>query len=372
MTLKAAVQLNRADGFKLSVDLELPRTGVTALYGHSGAGKTTLLRCIAGLERGELGTEIHCGEDCWQNRSHFVPAEQRGIGYVFQDARLLPHLTTRGNLDYAVKYSGRWHNNPLVPNIDQVVSWLGLESLLNKPATELSGGQAQRVAIARALLCSHNILVMDEPVSALDGLARQHILNYLDSIHRELEIPILYISHNLEEVSVLADHLVVMENGEVIERGSPLALSSQINLDMAHDEQAAAIISGKVSSIDTQFKLTEINLGTQVIYLAQSRHAIGDQVRVRVPARDVSVTLARPERTSILNILPCRIDQLDDSRATGALLRLEHDGQYLLARVTHKSVAKLALEVGMQVFAQIKSVALLSDSNQPTVIEVPQ
>lgn len=360
MNLSMKVKLARSTAFEMDIDLELPLSGFTAVYGDSGAGKTTLLRCLAGLETPTAGSTITLNDVAWVSDHCHVPPEQRGIGYVFQDARLFPHLSVRGNLEYSKLYTSKWASDSQLPSLKQVVQWLALTPLLDRPTTELSGGQAQRVAIARALLCSHKLLLMDEPVSALDPAARQDTLECLEQVHRESRIPVIYVSHNIEEVTRLADQLVVLHDGTVTAHGPTLDMCSRINLALAHEEEAAAILRGTVMRIDDSFRLTEVDTGSGTLFLAHSNYKIGDVLQVRIPARDVSITLEGPQNTSILNVLPARIIELEDGRDSRVLLQLAHGDQKFLARVTRKSVDALKLRTGLEVYAQIKSVALLS------------
>jgi len=357
MSLKAIIKLTQNSGFDLEVDISIPSHGYTAIYGPSGSGKTTLLRCIAGLDSSEAGSVIQFKQQHWQRGENITPCHKRGIGFVFQDARLMPHLNVTGNLKYALK---RRHSNT-GPDWEHVCQWLDLFPLLNKASSELSAGQQQRVAIGRALLGSPQLLIMDEPLASLDQASKGQVLNYLETLHTHLDIPVLYVSHDLSEVTQLADQLVVLDQGKVSAQGTTLDLCSQLQLGLAHEEQAAAIMAGTVISHDNNYQLSEINIGGQSLTLSRVDMAPGDNIRVRIPARDVSIALQQPENSSILNIIPCRIDSIEPSADSRVLVRLQTGTQFFLSRLTRKSIDRLQLSINDNVYAQIKSVALLTD-----------
>lgn len=355
MTIAIKLALVR-EQFSLCLDTELASTGITAIYGASGVGKTTLLRWLAGLD--QHPGELHFNDQCWQRDRHFTPAHQRQIGYVFQDSRLLPHLSVQGNLDYA----WRRRRNDHGPSQSELIDWLGLAPLLKQNAATLSGGQQQRVAIARALLSSPQLLLMDEPLAALDHVSRQHILALLEQLQAHHRVPVLYVSHNLEEVSQLADQLVLLEQGNVTAQGSMLTLCQRLDLSLSHDPNAASIIVAKVSHHDQHYGLSELSInGKQKLFLPTVNETIGQSLKIRIPARDVSLSLQRPVHSSILNILPCTIEAIEHSHHTKRLVRLNLGQQSLLARLTHKSVDTLGLQPGQRVYAQIKTASLLSE-----------
>ena len=243
------------EGFTLDASFSVPATGVTALFGPSGSGKTTLLRCIAGLERAN-GT-LYVNGELWQDDTHWMPTHQRPLGYVFQEASLFPHLSVRANLEYGYK---RIPATERRVQPEQVVEWLGLSHLIDRgdPA-KLSGGERQRVAIARALLTSPRLLLMDEPLSALDTRSRQEILPYLERLHRELEIPVLYVSHAMEEVARLADHLVLLEQGRVIAVGTLHETLARLDLPTAYFDDAGVVVEAVVAQQDESYHLTRID-----------------------------------------------------------------------------------------------------------------
>lgn len=359
MTLNARIDLRRPRGFHLDVDLEIPGSGITVLFGPSGSGKTTILRCLAGLERGSAGDLIRVDlrGDAWQDRGRFTRPHLRGVGYVFQEAQLLPHLTVEGNLAYA---STRRRKSGGPPT-DQVVEWLGLAPLLAHRTAQLSGGEIQRTAIARALVSGSNLILMDEPLGALDRTSRYRILPYLDSIHQELAIPVVYVTHLLEELTYLADHVIMLDGGRVVAEGSVMQLTSRLDLTISHEERAGAILDCVLADHDDDYGLSRLSFDGGELFVTRRAESLGSHIRVRVPARDISIALDAPARTSILNIIRTRVDAVESSTETRALVRLAAGSQYLLARVTRKSAERLALRPGLEVFAQIKSVALLTE-----------
>ena len=344
--------------FRLQLDCELPARGITAVYGPSGSGKSTLLDCIAGLRQPGADAVIRFGSKTWQAGTHFTAPWDRRVGYVFQDARLFPHLNVQQNLDYALT------RRPTAGEIspDKVIAWLELEDLLASSPAALSAGQKQRVAIGRALLGAPRLLLLDEPLANLDHAASQQCLACLQRLADALDLPMLYVSHDIEEVSQLADYLVLLEQGQLVDQGSMLQLCSRLDTRLSHEEQAATIVVGTVRGHDTQFGLTELEMEGNALLVNQLTEPVGAACRLRIPARDVSLCRHRASDSSILNILPVEITEIEQTDGTRVLLRLALGGQYLLARITRKSVAELNLKVGDSLYAQIKSVALLSEA----------
>lgn len=343
--------------FCLQIGCEIPATGVTAIYGPSGSGKSTLLDCIAGLRQPDAGS-IRFDSNDWAQQGKSTPAWKRRVAYVFQEARLFPHLTVQGNLDYAAQRATAKGPMPA----DQLITNLGLSHLLAQTPDTLSAGQKQRVAIARALLSAPQLLLLDEPLANLDQQASAECLALLQQLAQTLDLPMLYVSHDIEEVSQLADHLLLLEDGNLVDQGPMLTMSSRVDSRLAHEEQAAAILLGSVQAQDARFSLTEIAVAGETLFVNQLDQPVGSARRLRIPARDVSICRARPQDSSILNILPVTIEEIESCHGARLLLRLALGDQYLLARITHKSAERLALSVGDQVFAQIKSVALLSEA----------
>jgi molybdate transport system ATP-binding protein len=342
-------------GFTLDVDLALPGRGVTALFGHSGSGKTTLLRCIAGLERAREGRLTVNGE-VWQDERHWLPTHKRPIGYVFQEASLFPHLSVLGNLRYGMKRMF----DPQRVSLDHAIELLGIGHLLDRKPDRLSGGERQRVGIARALSVSPRLLLMDEPLAALDLKRKQEILPYLERLHDELDIPVLYVSHSPAEVARLADHLVAMEDGKVLADGplgNPLA---RLDLPIRLGEDAGVVIEAMVAERDANWHLIRVDFAGGQLWVRDNNMPLGHHARVRILARDVSLSHDKGEDTSILNALPARVTAIaDDSHPALALVRLDTGDTPLIARLTKRSANHLALRPGMEVWAHIKAVALI-------------
>ena len=355
MSIEARLQGNR-EGFFLDIDLRLPDRGITALFGPSGCGKTTLLRAIAGLEPDIRGTLKVAGQT-WQDKNIFLPAHKRPLGYVFQQPGLFPHLDVRRNLQYGMK---RLPAGKRRVSIDDAVSLLGIAHLLDRRPDQLSGGEQQRVAIARALAVSPGILLMDEPLSALDEARRQEILPWLESLHDELDIPVLYVSHSRDEVARLADQLVLIEEGHAMASGPIGELLTRLDLPLSAGGGAEALIEARVAGHDRDYGLTWLDFPGGRFSVVHSELEIGSPVRLRLLARDVSLTLEPQAGTSILNIFPATVDGLASDGDARVIVRLLAGGVPLLAQVTRKSADLLQLAAGKQVYAQAKSVAVLS------------
>jgi len=355
--ISLACRIDRG-AFELEVDLALPGRGVTALFGHSGSGKTTLLRALAGLER-VAGARVALGDEVWQEdaRKVFVPTHERGIGYVFQEASLFPHLSVRANLEF-----GRKRLKPAERRFDlmAVAELLGIERLLDASPATLSGGERQRAAIARTLLASPRLLLMDEPLAALDMRRKLEILPYLERLHDELALPVVYVSHAADEVARLADHLVVLEEGRVLASGPLAATLARLDLAANFQDDAGVMLETTLQAHDAD-GLSHLAFAGGVLLVGQRDVAIGTRVRCRIHARDVSLALERPRASSITNILPARVDAVGPSGAPGqVLVRLLLGDTALLARITERSRRELAIAPGSAVWAQVKAVALLA------------
>ncbi|STQ91157.1 molybdenum ABC transporter ATP-binding protein [Iodobacter fluviatilis] len=351
--IQARFQLDWTN-FQLDVDLDLPSHGITALFGPSGSGKTTLLRCIAGLERAK-GRLLVNGE-VWQDERHFLATHKRALGYVFQEASLFAHLSVLGNLRYGLQ---RIPAKQQV-NLEQAIELLGITHLLERKPERLSGGERSRVGIARALALSPDILLMDEPLAALDVKRKQEILPYLERLHEELHIPVLYISHSPDEVARLADYLVVMEQGHVLASGPLVETLTRLDLPIHLGEDAGAILDVSVAELDAEWHLAKVIFSGGSLWTKDQGLPIGRKLRVRVLARDVSLAVEPPGKSSIQNILPGCVDALADDEHPGlVLVRVKVGDAMILARLTKKSAAMLNIRPGLQVWAQIKSVALM-------------
>ena len=342
-------------GFALDVDLTLPGRGVTALFGHSGSGKTTLLRCIAGLERAQ--GRLTVDDVVWQDDATFVPTHRRPIGYVFQEASLFPHLSVQGNLDYGMKRCGC---RPAEADFQKIIDLLGIGALLDRKPDRLSGGERQRVAIARALLTAPRLLLMDEPLAALDLARKNEILPYLERLHDELEIPVLYVSHAPDEVARLADHIVVMEDGRAVAQGPLTDTLARLDLPIRLGEDAGVVLDGTVVERDENWQLARIGFAGGSVWVRDGGHDLGHHVRVRILARDVSVALEPQHDSSILNCLPAEVAEIaNDAHPALALVKLKLGNSAVVARLTHRSACALELKPGQAVWAQVKTVALI-------------
>lgn len=342
-------------GFAFEVGFAAPGRGVTALFGPSGCGKTTTLRCIAGLER--LGGEFALGDEVWQDGTRFIPPYRRAVGYVFQEASLFPHLSVTGNLTF-----GQRRAADRGVGLAEVVSLLGLGGLLDRAPGRLSGGERQRVAIGRALLSQPRLLLMDEPLAALDAEGKSEILVYLERLHDVLSVPVIYVTHDMAEVERLADHLVLLERGRVTAAGDLHAMLAAADLPLSRRAGAAAVIEGRVAAVDAAYGLARVAVAGAEILMPADGVAAGAHRRLRIKADDVSICRTAPENTSILNVLPAVVAEIaaaDGDRAT-LILALGADGQgaRLLSRISRKSCDALRLEPGDVVFAQVKGVAL--------------
>jgi molybdate transport system ATP-binding protein len=346
-------------GFALDVDLQLPGRGVSALFGASGSGKTTCLRAIAGLEHAP-GGYLSVNGEVWQDDSRgvFLPTHQRPLGYVFQEASLFPHLSIRRNLEYGMR---RVPAAACRVSLNQAVELLGIAPLLDRMPDRLSGGEKQRVAIARALATSPRILLMDEPLAALDLKRKNEILPYLERLHGELDIPVLYVSHAPDEVARLADHLVVLEQGRALASGPLGETLARLDLPIRLGEDAGVVLEGDVAELDAEWHLARVAFAGGSLWVRDSGVPVGQHVRVRILARDVSIAQDAHTDSSILNILPACVEQLadDDTHPALALVRLNAGGVPLVARITRRSAAWLQLRPGQTVWAQIKAVALV-------------
>ena len=357
MALRANIRFRR-DSWVLEAALDTPRSGVTAIYGPSGCGKTTLLRILAGLERGAEGTTICFGDQQWQRDGFVLAPERRGIGYVFQEGRLFPHLRVIGNLDYASRRRFRRRG----PGIDEVCDWLQIQSLLQRWPGQLSGGEQQRVAIARALLNAPQLLLLDEPLTGLDADIREKAMGVLEALHRKLAIPVIIVSHDLDEVMRLADNVLLLRDGKVAGADTIEALTTSLDSPLSGSAEASAVLQGVVAEQDPEFGLCSVDIGGGLqLVMAQTSTHIGAAVRLRIPAKSVSLSRSKATDTSILNILPARIENWRERGKTHVLVRLLIGTHRILALITRRSLTKMALTPGEDVFAQIKGVALLSD-----------
>jgi molybdate transport system ATP-binding protein len=344
--------------FQLAVDLRLPGTGITVLFGHSGSGKTTVLRCIAGLQRAQHGfLEIH--GKVWQDSAKriFLPTHKRALGYVFQEANLFSHLTVEANLQFGLQRIA----HPVDPNnLQQILELLGIAHLRKRMPDGLSGGERQRVAIARALALKPEILLMDEPLASLDFKRKQEILPYLSQLHQHTHIPIIYVTHSQQEVAQLAEYLVILDNGRTLAAGTRSETLSCLDIPLAHDRDAATVWDATVIEHEHNFHLTRVEFAGGTLSLPSIAAEIGSKIRVQIYARDVSIVLQEPNATSILNVLPAIITHIVDDSHGRCLVRLQVGQQTLLAHITSKSAQLLGLQTSMSVYAQIKGTSIIN------------
>lgn len=343
-------------GFDLDADLHIPATGVTALFGPSGAGKSTILRAIAGLDR-HSNSRLRVNNETWQDEGVFLPPHQRPVGYVFQEPSLFDHLDVRRNVEYGYK---RVAKSDQRIGLEEATRLLGLEELLDRRVRNLSGGERQRVAMARALAVSPRLLLMDEPLAALDLERKAEILPYLESLVSKLEIPLIYVSHSPDEVARLADHLVLITCGKVLGNGPISEMLTRTDLPLSRGAGAEALVAAKVHGFDSEFSLNFLDFPGGRFTVPGVALPIGSEVRLRVAARDVSLTLNLQEDTSILNIFSATVTSLLPEGDAQMVVHLDVGGVPLLAHVTRKSADVLDLSPGKSLYAQVKSVAVLS------------
>lgn len=355
--LHAAFQ-GRLGDFELDVTFSAPGAGITALFGPSGCGKTTLLRCIAGLERPHRGRFALNGQ-VWQDARHSLPPHRRPIGYVFQEASLFPHLSVRGNLEYGGRRAGADRLR-----LAEIVDILGLAPLLARAPNRLSGGERQRVAIGRALMTAPQLLLMDEPLAALDRLSKGEILPYLERLRDELALPILYVSHDIAEVERLADHMVLLEAGSVRAAGAMGELLADPALPLARAPEAAAVLEGQVVGFEAEYGLTAFAVAGATLVVPGRIGGLGSTHRLRIIASDVGLCRApAPQGMSILNCVPACVTAAAalGQYQTNVFLALGEDGAgaRIMARITRKSWETLELRPGERVLALVKGVSLV-------------
>lgn len=351
-----------AGQFSLDVAFSCPSRGVTGLFGPSGCGKTTMLRCFAGLIRADEGY-LRIGNEIWQEGEQFLAPHKRPVGYVFQEARLFPHLSVVGNLQYGLRRAVMPHTI----GFETVVDLLGLVDLLERSPSTLSGGERQRVAIARALLSQPRILLMDEPLSALDRASKREILPYLEDLADVLSLPILYVSHDLSEIERLADHLVLMaKGGRVQAYGALSTLLTDFTLPLPRFADSATVLTLAVERYDAAYDITECRIGAAPFLVPGELGRQGTRRRIRIQANDVSLVKGKPHDTSVLNVLPAQILSVEQVDLNQAIILLGVDGgtadARLLSSVTRKSWERLKLARGDRVFTQVKGMALVDSA----------
>jgi len=359
MSIQAAFQIQRG-AFSLEARFSAGN-GITALFGPSGCGKTSLLRALAGLDRHRNGL-LEVAGTTWQRDDYFLPPHQRRLGYVFQEPSLFEHLSVAENIGFGSK---RWakHNQQSQSEHrsisgSELIEMMGVAPLLTRTTQQLSGGEKHRVAICRALATQPDLLLMDEPLAALDEAGKQDILPYIESLHQQLELPVIYVSHSVPEVARLADQIIVLGQRKLLAQGKCSDILTQPDLTLAHSNDAGAVLECEVTSVDEHYGLATLSTLAGQLTVVNRQFRLGETLRLQVAARDVSVTLSPPHDSSILNVLPATIESLSAENTAQVLVQLKAGSTRLLARLTTKSTEQLALCKGKLVYAQIKSIAL--------------
>lgn len=355
MTLSVSTR-HRLGAFELDASFT-SEGGVTALFGRSGSGKTSMIRIIAGLLRPDDGQVSLDGEVLADSGKRlFLPAHKRRFGYVFQEARLFPHLSVAQNLQY-----GRWFTagKQTSGNDDRIIDMLGIGHLLQRRPNRLSGGEKQRVAIGRALLSSPRLLLMDEPLASLDEQRKAEIIPYLERLRDETKIPIVYVSHSIQEVARLADRIVVMKDGRVEAEGKAAEVLSRPDFSTHLERrEAGSILSGNIESFDERHGLAAVRLNAALLQVPAKKGTAGTPARVLIPARDVMLALVKPEGLSALNILEGQVADISESEDGMVTIQVDCGGDIIQSRITDLSRERLQLEPGKPVHAIIKSAAL--------------
>jgi molybdate transport system ATP-binding protein len=354
MSLSLSLHHRYAD-FELDVQLQLATEGITALFGPSGCGKSTLLRLLSGLEQAQQG-QIHFCDECWQDSQHdlFTPANRRDIGLVFQDARLFPHLSVRDNLSFAAPY----RRGGVQLDERELVERLRLAPLLTQKPDTLSGGQKQRVALARALLSRPRLLLLDEPLSALDGESRRLIMDLLEQLQRQHRLPILYVTHSVDEVLRLANHLVCLQEGKVVAEGDPVQLFGRQGIMPQLGNRA--LLRGRVIQLDPDDRMTAIACadGLPPIWIAGTAHTPGTRVTLSLQAEDIALSLQPLRGTSLQNQLPVEVVAIEQADSDRPCVQVRFGTHLLPVSISHRALKELELHSGQRLWALIKSVAV--------------
>lgn len=354
--LEVAVEKQLGD-FKIDTRFSCETSGIVAFFGRSGAGKTSLVNLLSGLSRPDAGRIAINGTVLFDSaRGIDLPPERRRLGYVFQEGRLFPHLSVRGNLVYGFNRAPV-RERQIQP--DQIIDLLGLGALLTRRPRDLSGGEKQRVALGRALLANPRLLLMDEPLAALDQPRKEEVLPFIERLRDEFAIPIVYVSHAMPEIVRLADIMVLISEGRVEAVGTVDDLTSRLDLrPLTGRYEAGAVILARVTGQDETFDLTELNFAGGQLMVPRLDLPPGTELRLRIRARDVVLARTRPEGTSILNAFPCVVRAIGGEDGPQVDLQLDAGGASLWARITRRSLIELNLEPGAPVYALVKAVAI--------------
>ncbi|TDI74363.1 MAG: molybdenum ABC transporter ATP-binding protein [Bacteroidetes bacterium] len=355
MSVTAKIRFERPD-FVLDAELALPAQSISVVFGVSGSGKTTLLRSLAGLES-HTDNRIEVGGSVWQDNKRTIPTHLRKVGFVFQESRLFPHLKVAGNVRYGMKRNGQ---DPSGKYFERITRILDITDLLDRFPESLSGGEQQRVAIARALAIKPELLLLDEPLASLDLASKQKILPFISRIRNELKIPVIYVTHSLDEVVRIADWLILLDSGRVVAAGPVNEILTNPDIPLMFRYDASSVLEATVQERDIEHHLDFLTGDGYSLWVQSSDQPIGSAIRLSIAARDVSVTLSHAQDTSILNILPAVVESLSPDGESRTLVVLRIGSQLILARITSRSATLLKLEPGLAVFAQIKGVAVIS------------
>jgi molybdate transport system ATP-binding protein len=348
------------DGFVLRAHFEVPTPAVVALFGRSGCGKTTVVNLIAGLlapDEGRIQLDDVVLTDTGTGVS--IPAQRRRIGYVFQDARLFPHFNVQGNLCYGLKRSARSKDGSRDSiGFDEVVTLLGLTQLLDRRPHQLSGGERQRVGLGRALLAQPRLLLLDEPLASLDAARREEVLPYLEALRERLALPMVYVSHQFEEVLRLATHVVLMDAGRVLVQGTLAEVSLRPELrDIIGPDSVGAVLDGVVTHVDAGRGMVDLQVGNGSLYVSLQNATLGSRVRVQLLARDIILATHEPQGLSVRNKLRGSIAEMTPDESDAVLVNVDIGGAIVLARVTCEAVQALSLQPGSQVWVLVKAVS---------------
>lgn len=358
--------LKKRDGFALQAEFEAPTPGIVALFGRSGSGKTTLVNIISGLlsaDEAKIELDDVVLSDTRTGTS--VPVEQRRIGYVFQDGRLFPHFNVLANLRYGLKRSLRHVRQPVARDrqaqpiaLDEVIALLGLSALLERRPHQLSGGERQRVGLGRALLSQPLLLLLDEPLASLDAARREEVLPYLEALRDRLSIPMVYVSHQLEEVLQLATHVVLMDAGRVVAQGTlgEVCLRPELRAIIGPDS-VGSVLDGVIARTDPARAMAELQLGNSSLQLSLRDVAVGSRVRVQLLARDIILATEQPHGLSVRNTLRGVVSEISPDDADAVLVKVDIGGATVLARITHDATTALSLHAGSPVWVLVKAVS---------------